>query len=104
MNKSVSSDELVLDENAFFIPKNNFCGELEGLEESDVSSEPDISSSEKNLTFLASDDFVQTRSDVEINSGEIDFSKVASVVHVREDHVDVFRRANSWNFKALISA
>lgn len=104
MNKSVFSDKLVLDKNAFFIPKNYFCAELECLEESDVSSESDICSSEKDLTLLASDDFVQTRSDVEVNSGEINFSKIASVVHVREDHVDIFRCANSWNSKAFISA
>lgn len=103
MDKSVSSDKLVLDENAFFIPKNNFCGELEGLEESNVSSESDICSSEEDLTFLASNNFVQTRSDIEINSGKIDFSEIASVVHVCEDHVDIFCRANSWNFKAFIS-
>lgn len=91
----------MLDENTIFVPVENFRGQLESLKDSDEFTEPHVTGTQENLTLLTSDDFVESRSDVKINSRKVNFSQVAGIVHMRKNHVHVSRSANSWNHKTI---
>ena len=85
----------MLDENVVIVPVANFCSDFKPREDTDEFTETNIASAEKNLSILALDNIVKTRPDVEIDSREINLSKVSGVIHVSQNHVNIFRRANS---------
>jgi hypothetical protein len=82
VDEAFLSDELVLDENAVLVPVNYFRGDFEAHEEPDVSPEPYVAGTKQNLSLLTADNIVQTRSDVKVDSRQINFAKVPRVVHV----------------------
>lgn len=86
---------LVFDENIFLVPVDNLRGDLEPLKDSNEPAKPNVARAQKNLALLASYDIPQTGPDVEINSRHVNFSQISRVVHVSEDHIDIFRGANA---------
>lgn len=95
MNEAVSADELMLNKNAVLVPIRDFRCNFESLEDPDELAEANVGGAQKNLPALTSNDFVKPGSNVKVDSRHVDFPQVASVVHVSEDHVDIFGRADS---------
>lgn len=69
----------MLYKNVVIIPVKNFRRQLESREDSDVLPESNTRSTQKNLPVLASYNLVKSRSDVEVDSSEINFTEVASL-------------------------
>lgn len=91
----------MLNEYAVFIPINDLRRQLVSLKESDELAESNVGRAQQNLSSLTFDNIVQTRSNVEINSCEVNLAKISRIVHVCQYHVDVARCANSWNPRPL---
>lgn len=85
----------MLNENAVFIPVNDLSRELVTLKEPDELSESNVCCAQQYLSVLTFHHIVQTGPDVKINSGEIDLTKISSVVHMCKYHVNIASCANS---------
>lgn len=96
--------EKVLHENRALVPVDDLRCDPIRSKRSDEPSIANRGGSLHNGAPFADDRSIETTPLVEIGPSKVDFTKIASVVHVKEERVQVVGEADAWNGQYVLSS
>lgn len=93
--------ELLFQIDCFLVPPNQFRFDFVETENWNRLAVTNAWCSLNSSAFLLANGFIQSSQSVIMETGKVQFSQVASIVHVTNEYIDILCGANTWKPKIM---